>query len=263
MNKYIPGILILLMITSILTACTGEGTPTEDPQALMTSVVGTMVGSFFGTQTAMVPTSSPIPSATIKPLPSSTVIDPTATFVTGTPTFLYYSPTPGTRTVTPTGTLTTATVAASALAVGCNNLAFIRDVNYPAGSVVEIGQDFRKTWKVQNNGTCPWMYQFILVSAGGDILGGATTKIQRSVTVWDWSELSIDLAAPKKPGKYTSYWRLSNGQTPFGATLAVTIVVTEPTTVPATAVPATAVPTTVVPATDTAVPATDTATAQP
>jgi hypothetical protein len=259
MKKYVTSILIILMITSILTACTGEGTPTEDPQALMTSVVGTMVGSFFGTQTAMVPPPSPIPSATIQPLPSSTVIYPTATFVTGTPTFLYYTATPGTRTVTPTGTLSTATVAASALAVGCNNLAFIRDVNYPAGSVVENGQDFRKTWKVQNNGTCPWMYQYTLVSAGGDSLGGATTKIQRSVTVWDWSELSLDLAAPKKPGKYTSYWRLSNGLTPFGATLTVTIVVPDPTAVPATAVPATAIPDTAVP--DTAVP--DTAVPDP
>jgi hypothetical protein len=204
----------------------------------MTSVVGTMVGSFFGTQTAMYTPPTPISTATIAPLPSSTIIYPTATLgPTLTPTYIYFSATPGTTTVTPTGTLPTATVNSSALAVGCNNLALIRDVNIPSGTVVEKEQDFRKTWKVQNTGTCAWMYQYSLVSAGGDTLGGEPTKIQKSVAVWDWSELSINLEAPKKPGTYTSYWRLSNGQSAFGATLTVSIIVKDvvPTAVPPTA----------------------------
>jgi hypothetical protein len=169
---------------------------------------------------------APTSTATIMPLPSSTVIYPTATLgSTLTPTYIYFSATPSTRTVTPTGTLPTATVNSSALAVGCNNLAFIHDVSIPSGTVIEKGQDFKKTWKVQNTGTCNWMYQYSLVSAGGDTLGGQPTKIQKSVPVWSWSELSINLEAPKKPGTYTSYWRLSNGQSAFGATLTISIVV--------------------------------------
>jgi hypothetical protein len=154
-----------------------------------------------------------------------------------TPTYIYYSATPGT--ITPTGTLPTPTVNSSALAVGCNNLAFIRDVNIPAGTVFEKGQDFKKTWKVQNTGTCDWTRQYFLVPAGGDTLGGEAMKITKVVTVWDWSEVSVELQAPKTPGKYTSYWRVSNGQSAFGATLSVTIVVKEvaPTSVPSTATP--------------------------
>jgi hypothetical protein len=133
--------------------------------------------------------------------------------------------------------LPTATVNSDALAVGCNNLAFIRDVSIPAGTVIGKGQEFTKTWKVQNTGTCDWMYQYTLVLVGGDAYGGASTKIQKRVPVWSWSEITIELQAPKKPGTYTSYWRLSNGQSLFGATLTVSFVVRDatPTAVPPTA----------------------------
>jgi hypothetical protein len=151
-----------------------------------------------------------------------------------TPT-LRYTSTPGTP--TPTGTLPTATVNGASLAVGCNNLAFVRDVNFPAGTVLAKDQVFTKTWKVENTGTCEWTRQYLLVSAGGDTLGGETMKITKTVTVGDWSELSVELQAPENAGTYTSYWRLSNGQSMFGATLAVSIVVKSPT---ATSVPPTA-----------------------
>jgi hypothetical protein len=127
--------------------------------------------------------------------------------------------------------LATATVNPSLLAVGCNNLAFIRDVTIPAGTVIKKNQDFTKTWKVQNTGTCNWMYQYGLVLLSGDRYGGKDTKIQRLVTVNDWSEVSVNMTAPNKPGKYTNYWRMTdlNGVM-FGATLSVSFVVAEPPT---------------------------------
>jgi len=103
--------------------------------------------------------------------------------------------------------------------------------------VLAKDQVFRKTWKVENTGTCEWTRQYLLVPAGGDTLGGETMKISKNVTVGDWSELSVELQAPENPGKYTSYWRLSNGQSMFGATLTVSIVVESPT---ATSLPPTA-----------------------
>ena len=218
MKKYLTTILIVILIAVILTACTGEEPPTEGADVLMTSVVGTMVASFQDTQTAMYTPPVPTSTATYKPTPSPTVKYPTATLgPTLTPTYIYYSATPGT--ITPTGTLPTPTVNSASLAVGCNNLAFIRDVSVPAGTIMEKGREFTKTWKVQNTGTCDWMYQYTLVPVGGDTFGGVNTKIQKRVSVWDWSEITVDLVAPKKPGTYTSYWRLSNGQSLFGATL--------------------------------------------
>jgi hypothetical protein len=242
MKKYLTNTLIL--IAFILAACTGEETPTESPDVLMTSAVGSMVASFFGTQTAMYTPPPPTSISTNTPLSKPATLYPTATFgPTFTPTYIYYSPTPtaATGTVTPTGTLPTPTVNSASLAVGCNNLAFIRDVNIPAGTVFEKSQVFTKTWKVQNTGTCNWAGQYILVSAGGDTLGGEPVKTGKAVPVWSWSELSIELQAPKTPGKYTSYWRLSDGKSMFGATLAVSILVQDviptATTVPPTATP--------------------------
>jgi hypothetical protein len=236
MKKYLTSILIVTLIVTILTACTGEETPTEDVDVLTTSAVGTMVASFFDTQTAMYTPPVPTSTATYTPFPSPTIIYPTATLgPTLTPTLIYYSATPGT--ITPTGTLPTPTVNSASLAVGCNNLAFIRDVSVPAGTVLEKGREFTKTWKVQNTGTCDWMYQYTLVPVGGETFGGVNTKIQKRVSVWDWSEITVDLVAPKKPGTYTGYWRLSNGQNLFGATLTVSFVVKDvlPTPVPPTA----------------------------
>ena len=233
MKKYSISILIVtaVAIVAIFAFITYKGgkAPVENPDASMTSAVGSMVASFFGIETAMyTPPQPTLITATNTFLPTPTFLISTPTFATFTPG--YYSATPTKGTVTPTGTLLTPTVDAAALAVGCNNLAFIRDVNVPAGTVFEKNQTFRKTWKIQNTGTCNWTLLYSIVPAGGNTLSGETTKISTPVRIWNWSEVSVDLQAPNKAGTYTSYWRVANGQhLPFGATLSVTIVVKDAT----------------------------------
>lgn len=233
MKKAVTTILSILLIALILTACTGtEGSPEGGDEAMMTSAVGTMVSSFFGTQTAIYTPSSPTVVSTNTFLPTPTLQLATGTIgPTPTGTFIYFSPTPGT--ITPTGTLPTPTVNSASLAVGCNNLAFVRDVTIPAGTVFKPNEFFSKTWKVENNGTCDWLYQYTLTLSGGDAFGGKNTKIQKLVKPGSWTELTIGFTAPSQPGKYTSYWRLSNGQSMFGATLAVSFTVSvNPTATP-------------------------------
>ncbi len=225
---------LILLIILLLTACTGAEEPTLDSGAVMTSAVGTMVSSFFGTQTAMYTPPSPTSTITQTPLPTPTALPTftplptfTATYApyftaTSTPTF-GPSPTP-----TVTGTRPTSTVNPSSLASGCNNLGFIRDVTILPGDTVKRGTDFVKTWKVQNTGTCPWMYQYRLVLISGDDYGAGDTKIQKKVEVNQWTELSLNMTAPKVAGTYTSYWRMADADNvPFGATLVLTLVVVE------------------------------------
>ena len=237
MKKHQTKIFIILLLALLLTACGGEEAPTEISDDMMTSAVGTMVASFFEAQTAAyTPVAQPTSTPTLQPLPSPTLFRSTATLgPTPTPTIVYYSPTPGT--VTPTGTLATVTVDPASLAFGCNNLAFIRDVTIPSGTVMEKGQVFTKTWKVQNIGTCDWAFNYYLVHTGGSTFDGETGKIQRKVPVWSWAEVSVEMGAPTEPGTYTSSWRMSDGKNLFGATLSVTIVVKNPTETP---IPATA-----------------------
>jgi len=225
----------LLLISAQLAGCGGEAAPTEDVNAIMTAGVGTMVASFFETQTAMVTPATTTPTETQTPFPTVTQFSTPTLFVS--PTLVYYTPTLGPTstpgTPTPTGTLPTATINPSTLSNGCNNLAFIRDVTIPSGTVLTRGQNFTKTWKVQNTGTCEWLYLYSLVLIGGDPFGAGPTRISKLVAVGDWSEVSINMDAPKQGGTYTSYWRMADADgNLFGSTLAVSFVVTEATPTP-------------------------------
>jgi hypothetical protein len=110
----------------------------------------------------------------------------------------------------------------------------------PSGTVLQKNQGFTKTWKVQNTGTCEWMYQYRLVLLSGDAAGAESDYIRKQVAVWSWAEVSVFGTAPQKPGTYTSYWRMADGAgRMFGATLTLSYVVAQPTAVPPTAVPPT------------------------
>jgi len=229
--------LALVLFLFTLSAC-AEAVPTEvDVDAMMTAGIGTMVMSYFETQTAVAPTIT-VESEPTQPLPSLAAPDiqaPVPT-LTSQPVLVYFTPTLGTLTPgtpTPTGTLATAMVNPSTLATGCYNLALIRDDTVPAGTKFQPGEDFRKTWKVQNTGTCEWPYHFQVAHLSGQTFGYEASRIQKNVGVGSWAEISIELQAPKSPGTYSGYWRLTEGGGKmFGATLGVSIVVVSPTNTP-------------------------------
>jgi hypothetical protein len=228
--------LILAMLSTACGSAVVTSTPV-DANSISTALVGTLVASLFQTQTALVPP-SPIPTP-VPPTPINTIIFPTT--IIQSPTLIYYAPTLATITPfhspTVTGTIPTPTVNPGSLAFGCNNLAFVRDVTIPSGTVLEPKQDFVKTWKVANTGKCKWVYQYQLMLLSGNAFNGNTTKLGRVVDVGNWTELSVGMGAPKNPGDYISYWRMAdaNGNM-FGASLAVsfTVKLPSPTSAPAT-----------------------------
>ncbi|MCC6261495.1 MAG: hypothetical protein IT311_11595, partial [Anaerolineales bacterium] len=182
-------------------------------------------------QTAMVTPATLTPTATETKFPTPTQFAvQTMSVNTLTPTLLFYTFTPGTPTVT--GTLPTATVNSDALAHGCSNLSFIRHVNYPDGTVMQPGQYFTKTWKVQNTGTCDWKFLYRLAFLSGPNLEPSYRTLGRLVHPGGWAELSVDLTAPTQPGTHTGYFRFSDGTNMFGATLSVTIKVEGPANTP-------------------------------
>jgi hypothetical protein len=227
MQKTICKILTLITTSLLLVSCTGAATPTQDVNAVMTAAISTMVSSFFETQTASVPLVTPTLEPSLTPTPTAT-IPPTITFPPPpTAVIVYNTPVPILKTVAPIntlgtpGTVVTATINPSALGSGCNNLYFIRDVTIPAGTILKPGENFTKTWKVQNIGTCPWMYQYRLVLVSGDEFSAAGEKLGKKVDLNSWAEVSLNMDAPNKEGKYIAYWRMSDGSKPFGATLVV------------------------------------------
>ena len=108
-----------------------------------------------------------------------------------------------------------------------NRIKFIKDVTVPDNAKVKAGAKFTKTWRLKNVGTCTWTPNYTLVFAGGAQMDGPdqqalATTVKPGKTV----DISVDLIAPSKKGKYTSKWMLqtsdgkkfglgNGGKTPF------------------------------------------------
>jgi len=186
----------------VLSACGGnkeEPTPTLDPNLIQTQAVQTF--SAVLTQTALAaPTATPFPTLT-----------PSATFAPFN---------------TPAGTLAVIqpTLAATK---SCYSMAFVSDVTIPDNTPVTPGQTFTKTWKVVNNGSCPWEAGFKFAFTGGDAMNGATYTLPSTVAVNATINISIAMTAPtNKTGTVRSNWRMSTaaGQF-FGDEVYVVVVV--------------------------------------
>lgn len=226
--------LLLLVVASILLliACGPSAEEQAAADAVGTGAVETLVASFFETQTAMV---TPTPISTDTPLPTNTFL-PTPTLAntplplpTWTPVVIYYSATPNLALLpTVTGTPPTATANSGGQAFGCNNLAIVRDVNYPNGTTVKVGETITKTWKVQNTGSCDWNFNYALIAIQDEHFRSTWSKIGKVVPPGNWAEISVVLEIPKRDGTFTGSWRLADaGGNAFGATLSVSIVVVE------------------------------------
>ena len=233
-SKYIA--VFTLIASVMLSACAGQATeaPTLDASVIMTDAVNTFVASMNQTQTAqaLLVTDTVTASPTNTSTPMSLVISTPPPTWTLAPVFNSVLPTVF-KSPTATGTQYTPTVNPGISAVGCNNLGLVYDVNIPAGSIFKPGESFTKTWKVENNGTCNWVYLYHLVFVSGDRLDGDPPRLSKVIVPGQWTQLSVDLFAPSKPGTYTGSWRMATQPgTPFGVTLNVSIAVSNPTDTP-------------------------------
>ena len=225
-------IIMALIAGVLLVSCTGQatGVPTVDVNAVMTAGIGTFSAALTQTQAAQATlatqTSSPTATLTFTPVSLNSVTpQPTLTQVFIVPQVF--------STATPTGTQYTPTVNSSTLGSGCNNLRLISDVTIPDGTTLLPGQEFTKTWKVENNGTCDWVYLYRLVFVSGDRMEGEPSGLGKVIGPGKWTQLSLGMRAPSKPGKYTGNWRFGNQSgSVFGSTLTVSIVVANPTNTP-------------------------------
>ncbi len=91
----------------------------------------------------------------------------------------------------------------------CNAAAFISDISVADGTLIGAGQDFTKTWRVQNVGTCSWSDSYSLVFVSGDRMGAPhAVDVPATVNPGQSINLSVDLSAPDEGGEYKGYWKL-------------------------------------------------------
>jgi hypothetical protein len=94
--------------------------------------------------------------------------------------------------------------------VGCNNSVFVSDVTYPDNTVVTPGQAIKKTWKLQNTGSCAWTPTYKVTFISGSAMGGVATAIGITVASGASGDVTVDMIAPATAGEVIGYWILTN-----------------------------------------------------
>jgi hypothetical protein len=204
-----------LVVAALLAAACGAGTtiqPTPDISAARTSAAQTVIAELTLTAAVLPPTveASPTQAAT------ATAETAAATATTGTQVIVVTN-------------ASGVPVQVSATPVLCDSLALGNpvDVNIPDGSQMTPGQEFVKTWKVRNNGSCVWGAGYGLVYAGyADRMSGQPEPLSTVVEIGQEVEVSVSFKAPSKAGEYVSAWQMANAKgIPFGPAIFVKILV--------------------------------------
>ncbi|MGZ9225011.1 MAG: NBR1-Ig-like domain-containing protein [Anaerolineales bacterium] len=222
-------LITLLLIGIFLTSCGGQipESPTPDVNAILTAAIGTAAAAIFQTQTAIVPPATETFTPTAIPTNTPLTLSTATALQSATQPIIFNTLVPS---FTPipivTGTQRTPTVNPTTLGVGCNNLRLIEDETIPAGTVLKPKETFTKSWKVENNGTCDWVYLYHFVFVSGESMGGGPERLGKVIPPGKWTQISLGLEAPKLEGTYTGTWRFADQDgNPFGSTLTVSIVV--------------------------------------
>ena len=117
-------------------------------------------------------------------------------------------------------------------------MAFVADLNLDdqnmtAPPIMAPGQDFVKSWRVLNNGTCDWAPDYALAYASGNrieaSMGGSAVSVGRTVKPGEMVDLSASLRAPQTYGVFQGFWQMRDtlGQS-FGEVVWVGIQVPDP-----------------------------------
>ncbi|MGA9531354.1 MAG: NBR1-Ig-like domain-containing protein [Anaerolineales bacterium] len=184
-NRGRQSVILTLVLSLMLTACNLPGLAGQqvdvDAQAAAT------VQAELTRLAAEVVVDNAAPSAT-EPAPATE--EPTAAPATATPE----GPTP------------------TAGVEGCSDrAAFVSDVTIEDGHDLDKGENFTKTWRLRNAGTCTWSSSYSLVFDHGDQMSApAAVALTGTVAPGATVDLSVNMTAPNSPGVYQGFWKLRN-----------------------------------------------------
>jgi len=104
---------------------------------------------------------------------------------------------------------------------------FVSDVTIQDGTQMPINSRFSKIWKIRNEGVTAWPENTCLAYVGGDQLAKVDTVLVGPISSGVEVDITIDMVAPPKQGRYVGYWRLQIDGIRFGQRVWVDISVTE------------------------------------
>jgi hypothetical protein len=185
--------LLFLAGVLFLSACGASPTPAEptpDVAAVRTSAASTVVSQFTLTAAVFTPTLPPPPTETV-------AVEPTATETPTQPVVAQVTNAEGTT-----------------IAI-CDKYAWdiaTLDVTIPDNSVMTPGQDFTKTWKIKNTGSCAWGDGYKMIYSYGDKMSGEAVPLPGAIAPGQEVEVSVNFKAPDTAGTYFSFWTMSNAK---------------------------------------------------
>jgi hypothetical protein len=90
----------------------------------------------------------------------------------------------------------------------CNNALYISET-VPDGTEFEVGENFTKTWRLKNVGTCTWNTNYKLKFGSGDKMGGPSSQnLAQAVGPNETVDISVALKAPASAGTYKGVWQI-------------------------------------------------------
>ena len=188
MKKSVMALMAMLLIAACSTAAPPAATP--DLALIYTAAAETVFAQFTLTAAASTPTPLPAPSETPIPLETATLEATSSPVLAGTP-------------------------GATPIAL-CDRYSWdpaTVDVNTPDGTIMQPGQDFVKTWRIKNAGTCTWGEGYTIVYAGyTDKMSGQSQPFTAVVGPGQEIEISVQFKAPARVGEYVSAWTLANNK---------------------------------------------------
>ena len=94
----------------------------------------------------------------------------------------------------------------------CNDAQFISET-IEDGSDFDPDDNFTKTWRLKNDGTCTWNTNYKVVFVDGDQMSGPSSKnLTLSVAPGEQVDISVDLKAPGPEGTYKGYWKVADDE---------------------------------------------------
>jgi Ig-like domain from next to BRCA1 gene len=189
-----PKALVLLLVSGLLLAACGASPtpsePTPDVAAVRTSAANTVVAQFTLTAAVFTPIVPPPPTETTAP-------EPTATITATQPVVAQVTNAEGTS-----------------IAL-CDKYAWdvaTVDVNIPDNTVLSPGQDFTKTWKIKNIGSCTWGEGYKLIFSYGEKMSGEAVPLSAAIAPGQEVDVSVNFKAPNLAGTYFSSWTMQNAK---------------------------------------------------
>jgi hypothetical protein len=186
-----------LLIIFILSACSipndTNGTAIPNATSVYDTVSARLTATGAGSSRPL--TSTPEPTQltlTLSPFPLATTVQPTNRNAEDlVPITLSLTPSPS---------------------IPCNLAAPGRpkvDITILDGERMSPGQEFSKTWRLLNAGSCTWTTNYAIVWFSGDILAAVREQpFGAAVKPGDSVDITVDMIAPNQPGQHQSNWKL-------------------------------------------------------